>query len=283
MPPPAGGMAPPALGSVAPPPAGGIVPPPASGTARAAARRPGEPSRHGTGEHARVGSGTGEPARHGSGEQPALRLGSGEQAYTGVDDDADRPGYPPRPTRPAHILALAVVAVLLLGVLPLALFLHSAGSDPVVTDLNSLSLPAWADVQHQDDASGSRWCIKDCRLRERTWRSEKSATETDAVFQTALTGEGWVRSQAPGCPKIDTGTYTCWQHDQYVLDLWTRNAVCGLSGVAPSPGAPPPSASPSATSPLDPVPTASGPPPTCAGALVTAKVDDGIDPNWHRH
>ncbi|WP_203920897.1 hypothetical protein [Rugosimonospora africana] len=255
---------------------GSVPPPPAAGSARAAARRPG------TGEQARVGSGTGEQVRHGSGEQPALRMSSGEQARAGDFDDADGPRRrPTAPARPVHVLALAAVAVLLLGVLPLVLFVQNASSDPVVKNLNSLSLPAWADEQHQDDASGSRWCAGNCRLTERTWRSAKAAADTDRAFQTALTGAGWVHWQTAGCPKLGTGTYTCWQRDQYVLDLWTRNAVCGLSGIAPSPGAPTPSTPPSSLSPLDPLPSASGAPPTCAGALVTAKVTQRINPNWH--
>lgn len=273
VPPQAGGPVPPPVGAV-PPPVGAAAPPPVTGSARAAARRPG------TGEQAWVGSGTGEQAGRGSGEQPALRMGSGERPRSGHSGEAGGSRVH-QPARPVHILALAAVTVLLLGALPLVLFLRSTGNDPVVKNLNSLSLPAWADVRHQDDASGSRWCVQDCRLTERTWRSSKAAADTDRAFQAALSGAGWVRWQTPGCPKLRTGTYTCWQRDQYVLDLWTRNAVCGLSGVAPSPGAPPPSTSPSPLSPLDPAPTASGPPPTCAGSLVTAKVGERIDPNWH--
>jgi hypothetical protein len=172
---------------------------------------------------------------------------------------------------------VAVVAVLLLGALPAILFFRSSGTDPVFANLDGLSLPAWAAAQHPDEATGSRYCVKTCRLRERDWHSTKSAQETDAAFETALTKAGWVRWRTSGCPKLGTGTYTCWQRDQFVLDLWTRDAVCGL--VTPASAAPPSSAPPA----LDPVPSAgaSGPPPTCAGALVTAKATDRINTNWH--
>jgi hypothetical protein len=249
---------PPATGSASPP--GGPLPPPAA-AGRAVPPRGGEPGRH-------------------TGEQPALRLGSGERPDLS-DDSESEPGYPPRPARLRHVLVLAAVAVLLLGVLPTILFFRASGSDPVFANLDGLALPSWAAVQHEDEASGSRLCLKTCRLRMRTWRSAKPAKETDAAFQTALSEVGWVHWQTAGCPKLSAGTYTCWQRDQYVLDLWTRDAVCGLDGVAPSPGAPAPSAPPSSPpGPTDATP--SGPPPTCAGALVTANIGERIDPNWHQ-
>jgi len=52
--------------------------------------------------------------------------------------------------------------------------------------------------------------------------------------------------------------------------------------VAPAPGTsaqPVPSTEPSGAAP---VPTGSEPPPTCAGSLVTVKVTDFGNPDWHR-
>jgi hypothetical protein len=278
--PPAAGMAPPPVGGkasasasvsvpasapVLPPAAGSALPPGGSPPPPAAAAR----------ATARLGGGSG---RH-TGEQPALRMSSAEQPDLS-DDLEPGPGYVPHPDRLRNALVLAAVAVLLLGVLPAILFFRASGSDPVFANLDGLALPGWAAVQHEDAASGSRLCVKSCRLRERTWRSTKPAKETDAAFETALSKAGWAHSQTAGCPKLNTGTYTCWQRDQYVLDLWTRDAACSLSGVAPSPGAPPPSVGPSQTA-QPPDPAASGPPPTCSGALVTANIGEGIDPNWH--
>ncbi|GAA5201910.1 hypothetical protein GCM10023322_82740 [Rugosimonospora acidiphila] len=265
---------------MAAPPPGAVAP-----AARATARRPGEPLRRGTGEQVgfpgeQVGF-PGEPAGYGSGERPALRPGDGGEEPPERAGRIVGFGSLPRLSRSRQILVLAVAVVVLLGVLPVILFARGAGADPVVKNLDSLSLPAWASVQHVDASSGSRWCLKTCRLRERTWRSSKSANETDPVFEAALSKAGWVREQSSGCPKPGTGSYTCWQRDQYALDLWTRNAACDLSGVAPSPGAPVPSPSPTLPGDLIPTATASGPPPTCPGALVTAKVVNQVDKNWH--
>jgi hypothetical protein len=190
-----------------------------------------------------------------------------------------------RRARRARLITLAAVAVVLLGVLPTVLLLRDAGKDPALTALDSLNVPGWAAEQHEDAVSGNRWCIDTCRLRERTWRSTKGAKETDPVYQQALIQTGWQPWHSPGCPTGTAGIYTCWQRDQYVLDLWSRNAPCDLSNVAPAPssGAPsgaPPSGNPSAV-PI-PTPTGSEPPPTCSGSLITVKVSDKIDPHWHK-
>jgi hypothetical protein len=136
-------------------------------------------------------------------------------------------------------------------------------------------------VAHDDETSGSRWCIQTCRWHERTWRSTKPAKDTDATYRMALSAAGW-SPLTTGCPSAPgTGSYSCWQREQYRLDLWTRDAVCGLAGVVPSPGASLPPASPSAADQLPPVPGATpSAPATCSGALVTAKVADRVDQHW---
>jgi hypothetical protein len=181
------------------------------------------------------------------------------------------------------VIVLAVAAVLLLAGLPALLWTKDASADPVYAGLDALAVPGWAAQSHQDSsAGGNRWCVHGCLLRERTWRSTKSAKDTDPVYRQALTAAGWRQRPAAKCPAPLTGTVSCWEHDEYLLDLWTRDAPCGLSNVAPAPGTSPqpvPSTDPGGAGP---VPTGSAPPPTCAGSLVTAKVAEAGDPNWHR-
>jgi hypothetical protein len=165
----------------------------------------------------------------------------------------------------------------LLGLLPAIFLVRDAAGDPVFAGLDSLELPGWAAQGHQDLASGNRWCVDTCMLRERTWHSTKPAADTDPVYRRALISAGWQPWHTAGCPTAP-GSYTCWQRDEYVLDLWTRDTPCSLASVPPTPLAGGPSAS------ANPVPTPTGaePPPTCAGSLVTAKVANRVDPNWHR-
>ncbi|OLB75620.1 MAG: hypothetical protein AUI14_20620 [Actinobacteria bacterium 13_2_20CM_2_71_6] len=178
------------------------------------------------------------------------------------------------------MIGLVVAAFVLLIALPAAFLIHDTSADPVFVGLDNLHVPVWAAQSHQDTSDGSRWCVKDCRLRERTWRSVKPAQATDPAYQQALTEAGWRLHRTAGCPTPPTGVYTCWQRDEYVLDLWTRDAACDLSNVAPLPGnTVPPATDPSA--PAVPAPTASAPPPTCDGSLVTAKVTERANPNWH--
>jgi integrin beta 3 len=188
----------------------------------------------------------------------------------------------PDETRGMRLTALVGLVLVLLVALPAFVLIRDSAKDPLAARLDALTLPAWAAVAHDDQNSGSRWCIQTCRWHERTWRSTKVAKDTDVAYRTALSAAGWT-PLTTGCPSAPgTGDYSCWQREQYRLDLWTRDAVCGLNGVVPSPGASlPPSASPSAGSELLPVPGQSpSAPATCNGALVTAKVADRIDPHW---
>ena len=170
----------------------------------------------------------------------------------------------------------------LLGAVPLFLGVRAAARDPVFAGLDSLRLPTWAARIPVDEAHGSRWCIKQCRLRERTWQSERGPEETAAAYEKALRSAGWVPWLTPSCPAEGVEGYdTCWQRDEYVLDLWTRDAPCDLANVAPAPGTSPSAPDPNVSQPI-PTPTGSEPPATCTGSLVTAKVANRADPNWHR-
>jgi hypothetical protein len=250
--------------------------------------------RHSTGEQSPVvpRRGAGErsagvaPIRRGTDEQlvvvPPLR-GSGEQPAgsprRGTDPADAAPGgrLQLRQARQLRLVTLAAVAIVLLAALPAIFLARDATRDPVFASLDSLRLPGWAAQGHEDAATGNRWCVETCRLRERTWRSTKPAKDTAPAYQQALADAGWFPWTTAGCPKVATGVYTCWQRDEFALDLWVRDAPCDLSAVvAPSAGA---GGSPSAA-PI-PTPTGSEPPPTCAGSLVTAKAADRVDPHWH--
>jgi hypothetical protein len=143
-----------------------------------------------------------------------------------------------------------------------------------------MDLPAWAAGQHQDEAYGSRWCIRECRFRERTWESERGPEETNQVYTAALRRNGWEPWTVPGCPAegID-GFDSCWQRDEYVLDLWVRVPICDLKPVRPTVGpSQPPSAGPGPST--DPAPSGSpgagGGDPSCPGSVATAKVFNRI-------
>jgi hypothetical protein len=172
---------------------------------------------------------------------------------------------------------LALVALLLLAAYPVFVFTRSVAQDPVFGELDSLTLPGWAAVLHEDAASGSRWCIGECRSRDRTWASERAPEETNTVYVTALTDAGW-RPRVEGlCPAVDEGLATCWQRDEYVMDMWVRAPICDVPPPRPTvegqPATPEATASPGAT----PQPEATGL--LCPGSLVTVRVFNAIDYN----
>ena len=162
---------------------------------------------------------------------------------------------------------LVLVAILLLAAYPAYLFTRSLTQDPVFGELDGLDLPSWAAVQHDDSFSGSRWCIQQCRYRERTWVSDKAPADTNTAYVDALNAAGWRVRTNGVCPTVDEGIATCWQRDAYVMDMWVRAPVCNVSPARPTTG---PTPSPTAS----PLPAADD---TCAAALVTVKVFNAID------
>jgi hypothetical protein len=168
--------------------------------------------------------------------------------------------------------------VVLLAAVPLFFAVRSATRDPVFADLDALALPSWAATAHRDDATGSRWCFKECRFRERTWQSARSPEETAAAYGRALRRSGWLPWTAPGCPVEGIDGYdSCWQRDEYVLDLWSRQPVCEPTRptVGPTDG-PPASTAPAPSSPPGSAGAATARP-ACPGAVVTAKVFNRTD------
>ncbi|MGE5830966.1 MAG: collagen-like protein, partial [Micromonosporaceae bacterium] len=162
-------------------------------------------------------------------------------------------------------LTLFTVVLLLLAAYPLFLVARQASQDPVFLGLDSLKLPSWAAGEKSDASGGSRWCVGECRFRERTWQSGRPPEETQAAYDKALRGYGWRPRVGGICPAATDGIVTCWFHDEYLLDMWVRAPVCEIPPVRPSIGA---GASGS------PRPAATTPP--CPGALVTVKVFNSV-------
>jgi integrin beta 3 len=164
---------------------------------------------------------------------------------------------------------LTLVALLLLAAYPVYLFTTAVAQDPVFTVLDDLEIPAWANYDHTDAASGSRWCIGECRFRTRTWLSERAPDETSPAYGTALTNGGWRTLTDGYCPQLADGVMTCWKKDEYIMEMWVRAPICDV----PPPRATIDGASPSA----EPTPQAGPTRPACPGALVTMSVYNAID------
>lgn len=183
-------------------------------------------------------------------------------------------------TRRLRRLTLAALVLVLLGGLPMVFLIRDAVQDPVFAGLKSLDVPGWAAQSPHSNATGSRLCIRICRYRELQLSSARGTDETDAAYRKALTEAGWDPAPGGRCPQRTDGRYSCWQRDEYVLDLWTRQAPCDQQAPATRP-----STAPGGT----PAPTGSAAPGGgqgagdggCTGSLVTLKVTNRIDPNWH--
>lgn len=161
--------------------------------------------------------------------------------------------------------ALALASIVLLGVVPAVFGLQTLSRDPVFASLDRLAVPSWAATETVDDVSGSRWCLLDCRLRERTVASERSPEETVQVYEASLRGEGWRPWRVDRCPEQPAkGSYTCWQRDELTLDLWVREPACVPPPVDGEPA-------------LVPSPDPSTQAEECAGSLVSVKVRNAID------
>jgi hypothetical protein len=173
-----------------------------------------------------------------------------------------------RTQRRLRVVTLLSLAVVVLVVLPAFFGLRSATSDPMFGSLDSLSVPAWAAKQVQDNGSGSRWCFMDCRFREREAQSDKPFKETTAAYTAALTSAGWHSWKVSECPETeipaDQGTYSCWKRDEFTLDLWVRLPECAVDQVAAQDPAALPSTAPTPSTKK------------CVGSTVSIKVQNAI-------
>lgn len=170
-----------------------------------------------------------------------------------------------------RVATLVMVVLVVLGAPASFFVIREVTRDPVFQELDALDVPTWGAGKHTDDAFGSRWCIKDCRFRERTWESMRGPEETNQAYASALRKAGWIPWTVPSCPaKGIEGIDSCWQRDEYVLDLWVREAVCETKPTRPT------------VNPAQPSGQASGPPvggspdAGCPVALATVKVYNRI-------
>jgi integrin beta 3 len=221
-----------------------------------------------------VSAGPGTPARGAAtppddADDAPAREGSGAAAWPvsppggGVRADLRRAL---RERRRVRMVTLLTVTLVLLGALPLYFGIRSATRDPVFTALDGLAVPEWAAAGIEDRSSGSRWCFSECLFRERTARSGRATEETAQVYTAALTEAGWRPWVVAGCPPEQPGggTFTCWQRDEFTLDLWVRAPTCEED---PAAGA----AEPGEVGTEPPAGSAA-----CAGSTVSIKVRNAI-------
>jgi hypothetical protein len=167
-----------------------------------------------------------------------------------------------------RLATLISVVVIILGALPLYLMIQAATRDPVFTSLNALRLPAWSAAHATDTSFGSRWCIIDCRFRERELTSQRSTDETAGVYQNALRTAGWQPWKVDQCPDGPApGHYSCWRRDEYTLDLWVRDPPCKSDPLRQRPTVDPTGAGGAAAAKPD----------DCTGSIVSIKVRNRID------
>ncbi|MFV2020097.1 hypothetical protein [Micromonospora sp. LOL_023] len=179
--------------------------------------------------------------------------------------------------RRLRAIALIMVAVVVLAALPLYFGIRTATRDPVFNALDRLDVPGWAAQETTDAVSGSRWCLIDCRFRERTLTSERGAEETAQVYTAALTGAGWLPWEVDLCPSqpVEDGQYTCWTRDELTLDLWVRPPACSDDLLAQRPPVEPPAGE----APADGDPAGEQPvteADSCTGSVVSIKVRNAI-------
>jgi integrin beta 3 len=178
-----------------------------------------------------------------------------------------------RAKRRLRVLTLVSLSVVVLGLLPLFFGIRTATRDPVFTSIDALDLPVWAATDVKDQSSGSRWCFIECRFRERTAQSQQPFAQTGTVYANALTAAGWQRRTAGPCAdqpiKPEDGTYTCWQRDEFTLDLWVRLPECAVDAIAAQDPAALPSTGPDGT-------VSTAPPEKCTGSTVSIKVQNAI-------
>ncbi len=237
--------------------------------------RPGpEVHRLGPGPAARPGGDASGPGPDGVEPAGAAQLRRAANADDPDDADEDASGglrgarselrRQMRERRRLRMGVLALVSVVLLGALPLYFGIRTLSRDPVFDTLDGLNVPGWAATKTVDNVSGSRWCVEECRLRERTVESQRPVEETARAYERALTESGWQRWKVTRCPEQPAkGDYTCWRRDELTLDLWVREPTC----------VPPPIDG-------EPAPTSLATPPAageCNGSLVSVKVRNAID------
>jgi hypothetical protein len=213
--------------------------------------------------------------------RPRAGLAAGVQAIRGARSEVRRQL---REQQRLRMWTLVTLVVAIVGALPFYFVLRAATQDPVITSLDSLSVPGWAVLNKTDHITGSRWCLLDCRYRERTADSNRPIGETAKVYRDALLAAGWSQmTNVPGCEPLqekDTD-HSCWRRDEFTLDMSVNEPACMQETLRKRPKIEvTPSTSPSSGEPSPSTSgTASEPPPAdaCSGSVVQIKVFNAID------
>ncbi len=122
------------------------------------------------------------------------------------------------------VVAIAVSAALLVAAV---LFLGRAVTvDPTRRAADELAVPAWAAVSVADETYGSRWCLRECRVRMRTWESEGTVEDTSEVYWKAGLDAGWTPADPAMCIG-GVGEEGCYLRDELYLELWVVPVECG--------------------------------------------------------
>jgi hypothetical protein len=208
-------------------------------------------------------------------------LAAGVQAIRGARSEVRRQL---REQQRLRMWTLVTLVVAVVGALPFYFMLRAATRDPVITSLDALSVPGWAVANKTDNITGSRWCLLDCRYRERTADSNRPIADTAKVYRQALLAAGWSQmTSVPGCEPVQekVSDHSCWRRDEFTLDLSVNEPACMQDALrrrpkievtpstTPSAGEPSPSASGSSS--------ASPPADDCSGSVVQIKVFNAID------
>jgi len=214
-----------------------------------------------------------------------VRLAASVEAIRGARSEVRRQL---REQQRLRMWTLITVVVAIVGALPFYFVLRAATRDPVLTSLDALTVPTWAVESKDDNIAGSRWCLLDCRYRERTLQSSHPVDETAKVYQDALRAAGWtVMTGVQGCPpeEVKGEHESCWRRDEFTLELWVREPpACSEDPlnkrptIAPTgpPAAESPSPGASAAPNTNPAPGGPAPNDVCAGSTVTMKVRNAI-------
>lgn len=167
-------------------------------------------------------------------------IGSGADREGGLRGAGAELRQKMRTERQLRQVTLMSLAALVLLVLPAIFGIRALSSDPVFSSLDELNVPSWAATNIEDQGSGSRWCFLDCRFRERIAESEKAFPETSQAYTKALTEAGWTQWKVADCPEnpinTEEGAYSCWQRDEFTLDLYVSLPGCAVDQVIPEAG-----------------------------------------------
>jgi len=135
-----------------------------------------------------------------------------------------------RRLRRLRLATLGVIAAALLAATGLALGADRWTPDPAYRVLDELTIAPLSADSARDTAYGNRWCVGQCRVRERVWSSGVTVADTRASMDAALEARGW-RPSGRDCdadsPEVSR---ICVQREEFLMDVWIGPADCDASG-----------------------------------------------------